>query len=223
MFNENSNHIYIDRSKSFLHRHYLLLKSHYFLCHSSLASFGPILDMTLYRRGFSNLEISYINLVVPFLVFFINPLIGYLADHTRRFRFIFNITFGLATILFIIMFVLPSLKTYHIQGQLYQTKTMKYSMVFCANKDFANKCALRSECGCVYQAICTPVRTRAYFNESLSMKKIHLNFTMNSENLQKNFKNPSISSKKHSTCDINYRVSINKIIHQYTEYTTRGK
>jgi MFS family permease len=136
-------------SKSFIQRDYIVLKLHYFLSHSSLSSFSPVLDMILDHRGLSFLEISYINLLIPFLVFFTNPLFGYIADHTRRFRLIFNITFGLGTILFVIMFFFPSIKNSHIRGELHENKTMEYSMIFCANEEFARKCTLRSKCGCI--------------------------------------------------------------------------
>ena len=67
---------------------------------------APILNLILRGRGFTDSEISYINLVIPFLIFFTNPLFGYFADRDRRFRLTFNITLGLATILFVIMFFL---------------------------------------------------------------------------------------------------------------------
>ncbi|CAF0934616.1 unnamed protein product [Adineta steineri] len=57
--------------------------------------------------------IAYVCLASPYNA---NPLVGFLADHTRRFRLIFNIALCLGTILFIIMFFLPSIKAYNIHG-----------------------------------------------------------------------------------------------------------
>ncbi len=220
--NETNNEFRVNRSSSFVHRHYLLLKAHYFLSYASLSSFGPILNITLRDRGLSSLEISYINLVIPFLIFFTNPILGYLADHSRRFRSTFNITFGLGTILIIIMFYLPSIKTYHIQGELYQTKTMKYSMIFCANENFVTRCALQSECGCIYQAKCTPLRTTHNLKDRSKEKIFHLNFTMNFEDVEEEFENVSISNKKHSKCQTNYRVLINETIYPFIEDQNTG-
>ncbi|CAF4121725.1 unnamed protein product, partial [Adineta steineri] len=78
-------------SSSLIHRYYLILKAHYFFSYASFAAFGPIMNIILRSRGLSDVEISYINLAIPFSVFFTNPLVGFLADHTRRFRLIFNI------------------------------------------------------------------------------------------------------------------------------------
>lgn len=191
-------------AKTFIHRHYFLLKAHYFFSHSSLASFIPILDMILDSRGLSKFEVLYINLVIPFLIFFINPLVGYIADHTRRFRLTFNITFGLATIVFLIMFFSPSIKTHHIQGQIHQNEKNQYSMIFCANEDFITKCTLRNKCGCIYQASCT---------SQLKSTIFHLNFTMNRKDIHED-SNLDIFNKKHSQCHIHYRMSIDGRIHQ---------
>jgi hypothetical protein len=214
MLNENMNVVSFDRSNSFVDRHYILLKVHYFLSHSSLSSFGPVLDMILNRRGLSFLEISYINLLIPFIVFFTNPLSGYIADHTRRFRLTFNIIFGLGTLLFLIMFFLPSIKTSDIRGELHQNQTMEYSMIFCANEEFARKCTLRNKCGCIYQAKCIPLTTFYHSKERSKRKTFHFNFTMNEEDIKEQLENLSDKSEKHSTCKINYRVSVNKRIDQ---------
>jgi hypothetical protein len=224
MLNQNSEDATVDRSKSlsFFQRYYVLLKAHYFFCYSNFASIGPILNITLRSRGLSNLEISSINLVIPFLIFFTNPLIGFCVDHTRRFRLTFNVILGLATISFTTLFFLPHIKTNNIQAEMYQTETMRYSMIFCASKEFADKCSLRSQCGCDYQAICTLFPTANNFNESSQRKIIHFNFTMDSKYVEKEVKNRSVRSTKGSVCDMNYRVSIDETIAQYIQIKSRG-
>jgi hypothetical protein len=192
MSTENNDDTTNDRRKSlpFLHRNYLLLKGHYFLSYCTFASLGPILSLILRGRGFTDAEISYINLCIPFLVFFTNPLLGFLADRGRHFRLTFNISLAIATILFIIMFFLPSIKFNHIQGEIHRTNPMKYSLDFDASKDFARKCALRAQCGCIYQANCT----KHHLNGDELMETFHLNLTMNSRHVKQ--ENRSISSRK---------------------------
>lgn len=197
-----------DHSKSFIHRYYILLKIHYFVSHSSIASFSPILDMILANRGLSFVEIFNINLMVPFVIFLTNPLIGYIADHSHRFRLTFNITFGLAFILFVIMFLIPSIKIDNIRGEFHQSETNEYSMIFCANEEFARKCSLRNECGCIYQAKCISIY------HSKERQIFHFNFTMNSQNIKEESKDLSLVNEKHSTCQINYRVLVKNIIDQ---------
>ncbi|CAF4224113.1 unnamed protein product, partial [Adineta steineri] len=199
-------------SSSLIHRYYLILKAHYFFSYASFAAFGPIMNIILRSRGLSDVEISYINLAIPFSVFFTNPLVGFLADHTRRFRLIFNIALCLGTILFIIMFFLPSIKAYNIHGGLYQTDTMEYSLNFCANKQFATKCALKSQCGCIYQANCTSLIMRKNNADmNISDKSFNFNFTMNSTYIKQKHKNvSSTDDNEHAICEINYRVPIEK-------------
>ncbi|CAF3916883.1 unnamed protein product [Rotaria sordida] len=187
-------------------------KPHYFLTYSSFAAIGPILNITLRNRGLSDIEISCINLINPFLIFFTNPLLAFFADHIRRFRLTFNIILCLITIVFSIIFFLPTLKSYSIQGEIYQIDTMKYSLTFCANKEFSTKCALRTRCGCTYQAYCRLLTMeKIYFNKSIPIKTFHFNFTMNSTYVDKQYKNVSIRSNKLRICSaINYHVSIDK-------------
>lgn len=216
MVNDNSDDITVDSAKSlsFFQRYYILLKGHYFLSYSSLASIGPVLNIILRGRGLNNLEISYINVIIPFLVFFTNPILGYFVDHTRHFRLAFNLTFGLASILFVIMFYLPSIQTNSIPGEIYQIETMKYSMNFCTNKDFDDKCVLRSECGCDCQVICTSLSTENTLNKKREVKRIYFNFTINSKYVEKELKNVSIINNERSICEINYHVSIDEIINK---------
>lgn len=178
---------------------YILLKSHYFLSYSCFASINPILSLTLRHRGLSNLEISTINLIIPFVVFFTNPLIGYFVDHTRRFRSTFNLILGFATLLVLGMFFLPSIQTFDIDSELYEIETNNYSLNFCADEHFVVKCSLRSSCGCVYQAVCTSMRT----NADQMKENLNLNFTMNENDLIKEVKNNSL-------CRIRYHVLIEK-------------
>ncbi|CAF0941647.1 unnamed protein product [Rotaria sordida] len=180
--------------------------------YDNFAAIGPILNITLRNRGLSDIEISCINLINPFLIFFTNPLLAFFADHIRRFRLTFNIILCLITIVFSIIFFLPTLKSYSIQGEIYQIDTMKYSLTFCANKEFSTKCALRTRCGCTYQAYCRLLTMeKIYFNKSIPIKTFHFNFTMNSTYVDKQYKNVSIRSNKLRICSaINYHVSIDK-------------
>lgn len=208
---ENNDDNTSDRRKSlpFLHRNYLLLKGHYFFSYSTFASLGPILSLILRGRGFTDAEISYINLGIPFLVFFTNPLLGFLADRGRRFRLTFNIALGIATILFVIMFFLPSIKFNHIQGEIHRTNPMEYSLDFGASKDFARKCALRAQCGCIYQANCTQLgMAEDHLNGDELMQTFDLNFTMNSRYVKQENRSISIRKNKPLAYSINYHISI---------------
>lgn len=207
-----------------MNHHYILLKSHYLFSYSCFASFYPILNLTLHNRGLSNLEISYISLFIPFLTFFTNPLIGYFVDHTRCFRLTFNIILGLAAVLFLIMFFLPSIKIHQIHGQLHQSQLNEYSLKFCAKTDFSSKCTSKDQCGCVYQSACKLLRIKSHFNQSLQMKIFHFNFTMNSTNVEQQFKNSSINNNtKYSICDPHYLVPMNQTIVQYMKGQYKGK
>ncbi|CAF4544074.1 unnamed protein product [Rotaria sp. Silwood2] len=125
---------------SFINRYYLLLKIHYFLFYSAYGAIIPILNLTLRAHGLSNTEISYSNIILPFLIFLTSPLIGFIADHSRRFILTFNIILSLIILLFLIMFSLPKVAT---------------------------KCETRSECGCSYQACCK--NENLTFNSTFTM------------------------------------------------------
>ncbi|CAF4556932.1 unnamed protein product [Rotaria sp. Silwood2] len=180
---------------SFINRYYLLLKIHYFLFYSAYGAIIPILNLTLRAHGLSNTEISYSNIILPFLIFLTSPLIGFIADHSRRFILTFNIILSLIILLFLIMFSLPSIKSHHIQANIYYDNQYGYVLNFCASQEVATKCATRSECGCSYQAYCK--------NENITFNST---FTMNSNAIEKHFKDHD-----NSICEIDYQVPIDEI------------
>ena len=94
---------------SWIDRFHLLLKGHYFFFFSAFGTLYPILSITLRSRGLTTQEIALMNLIIPFLVFFSNPLIGFFADKSRRYVFVFNVILVLVTVLYSIMFQLPSI------------------------------------------------------------------------------------------------------------------
>lgn len=178
---------------AFIHRHYLLLKTHYFLFFSSLGVMFPILNLTLRSHGLSNIEISFSNIILPFLVFFLSPSIGFLADRSRRFLLTFNLTFSIAVITLTSIFLLPSIQSDHIQAVLHHVEHSNYVLDFCASQEMATQCASRSECGCTYQALCR--------KENVPWK--NFTFPMTSSDLQKEF-----NDYQPSQCGITYRIPI---------------
>ncbi|CAF1291816.1 unnamed protein product [Adineta steineri] len=187
-------------SVSFFQRHYFLLKAHYFLFFSAFGVLYPILNITLRGRGLSNTEISYINLIIPFLVFFTNPLVGFLADHSRRYLLTFNIILGITTILYGLMFILPSVKTHHIQANMINDYKLGRVLDFCASKEVATLCSARSDCGCSYQSYCKADNFLYNFT-----------FTMKSTDIRQN-----ILNTEPATCGIEYRIPIDEYIRNYT-------
>ncbi|UJR36826.1 hypothetical protein I4U23_029539 [Adineta vaga] len=185
---------------SFVHRGHILLKAHYFLFFSAFGVIYPILSITLRSRGLSNTEISYINLIIPFLVFFTNPLVGFIADHSRRYLSTFNIILMTVTILYGIMFLLPSIKTEHIRAEMTRDQSLGHVLDFCASQEVATKCSSRSECGCSYKANC-----------STNNATLQFGFTMNATDTRQS-SHESIGTSEPSTCGIQYRVPINKYI-----------
>lgn len=179
--------------REFIDRHYLLLKSHYFFFFSSLGVMFPILNLTLRSHGLSNTEISFSNIILPFLVFFISPSIGFLADRSRRYLLTFNITFLIAVITLTSLFFLPSIQSDHIQADLHFVDSSNYVLDFCASQEMATQCSSRSECGCIYQALCR--------KENIKWK--NLTFSMTSSHLQKEF-----NDYQPSQCGITYRIPI---------------
>ena len=172
----------------FIQRHYLLLKTHYFLFYSSLGVISPILNLTLRSHGLSNTEISLSNIILPFLVFFLSPSIGFLADKSRRFLLTFNIIFVIAVMTLISLFFLPSIQSDHIQANLHRLDSSQYVLDFCASQEMATQCSSRSECGCIYQASC---------------RRRNFTFTMTSSDLQK-----ELNNYQPSQCGITYRIPI---------------
>lgn len=177
----------------FIQRHYLLLKTHYFLFYSSLGVIFPILNLTLRSHGLSNTEISFSNIILPFLVFFLSPSIGFLADRSRRFHFTFNIIFVIAVITLLTLFCLPSIQSDHIQANLHRLDSSQYVLDFCASQEMATQCSSRSECGCIYQASCRTDHRRWR----------NFTFTMTSSDLQK-----ELNDDRPSQCGITYRIPI---------------
>lgn len=192
-------------SVSFIHRYFLLLKAHYFLFFSAFGMLYPILNVTLRSRGLSNTEISYINLIIPFLVFFTNPLMGFTADHSRRYLLVFNCVLAIVTILYSFMFLLPTIKTHHIQANIYQYDQLGRVLEFCASQEVATKCSSRSECGCTYQSYC-------HFKNNT---KFNFTFTMNPNQTRTNINSLSDTSE-FKTCGIEYQVPINDYIKNYS-------
>ncbi|CAF4082337.1 unnamed protein product, partial [Rotaria sordida] len=202
-------------SLPFVHRYYILLKAHYFLFFSAFGILYPILNITLRNRGLSNAELSYINVIIPFIMFFTNPLIGFIADHSRRYLFIFNFILAIITIIYGIMFILPTVKSRNIQADIYHNNQYGYSLNFCASQEVATQCASRSQCGCSYQANCTLIDSLDYrYNNQ--MKTFVFTFSMNSKDFSKEI-NYATDMSEPETCGIKYRVSIDQIIKQYIE------
>jgi hypothetical protein len=161
-----------------------------FLFFSSFGIIFPILNLTLRSHGLSNIEISFSNIILPFLVFLTSPLIGFIADKSRRFLLTFNIIFIIVIITFTGLFFLPHIKFHHIRADLHRIQQSQYVLDFCASHEVATKCSSRSECGCTYQAYC---------------KKENFTFTMNSYHIQK-----ELNDNQQSQCGINYRIPIEK-------------
>ncbi len=189
--------------KSFVDRYYILLKSHYFLFFSAFGMIYPILGVTLRSRGLSNTEISYANLIVPFLLFFTNPLAGFTADHSRRYLLVFNCILAITTIFYGIMFILPTIKTHNIEAKIFPNDQLGRILDFCASDEVATKCSSRSECGCSYQAYCHKDNF-----------KFNFNFTMNS-NHTRQYINALINISQPAICGIEYQVPIDNYLQNY--------
>jgi len=204
------------KSTSFVHRFYVLLKVHYFLFFSAFGMLYPILNITLRGRGLSNTELSYINIIIPFLVFFTNPLLGYIADRSRRYLSTFNIVLIICTLLYAIMFLLPAVKTRNIEAEVIYDQKLGRVLEFCASREVGTQCASRSACGCSYQASCTP------FKSSNQKEHIAFNFSMNSKGIYKEIQGPTdINGPK--ACGIQYRVPVEQAIRQRIKDGSIGK
>lgn len=143
------------RTLPFIHHHYVLLKAHYFLYFSAFGIIAPIMNLTLRSRGLSTVELSYINIIIPFLVFFTNPLLGYIADHTRRYLSTFNIVLVISIAVFSGIFMLPPVRSNLIRGTLhYDNHNNNFLLQFSGSPEVGRECALRSACGCSYNATC---------------------------------------------------------------------
>ena len=104
----------VSKCCSLLEKKKMFLKFHYFFFYGSI---GSILNLTIRHRGLTDLEISIINLLIPFLCFLTNTIIGSIADHIRRYRLIFS-----STLTFLILFSFSSLKYFQLQGEIYQNQ-----------------------------------------------------------------------------------------------------
>jgi hypothetical protein len=201
---------------SFIHGYYILVKAHYFLYFAAFGILYPILNITLRSRGLSNIELSYINIIIPFLVFVTNPLLGLIADRTRRYISTFNVVLAAVTILYSIMFILPTVKTHKIQADVIYVNKVGRVLDFCASQEVATKCSSRSECGCAYQANC--ISKNSFHQE----KQFYFTFTMSSEDVSKEIRSTSDVDQP-STCGIQYRVPVDAAIKQYTKNGTISK
>ncbi|CAF1083226.1 unnamed protein product [Rotaria sp. Silwood1] len=214
--NDDDHAIDDKKSLSLLNRYYIFLKCHYFFLYATFGSFVPVLNITLRNRALYDIEILYINLIIPFIVFITNPLLGLFVDRLRRFRLVFNIILILATISLTIMFYLPALKSYSIDGQIYKSDIMEYSLTFCSNKQFASKCALRAKCGCTYQAFCRSLITiKNNLNDNKPIKTFRFNFTMDSTYVNDDHQNVSLRTNETSQCLVNYLLPIDQTINMY--------
>jgi hypothetical protein len=202
----------------FFHRYYLFLKAHYFLFFSAFGVLYPILNVTLRSRGLSNTELSYINMIIPFLIFFTNPLMGFLADRSRRYLLTFNCLLTIVTIIYAILFILPPVKSRNIQADMFYDSRLGRVLDFCASREVATKCASRSECGCSYQANCTSI----YYRGPNETKTIFFTFSMNSEDIRREIKDTTDLSQP-AACGIEYQVPVDGVIEQYKQNRGFGK
>lgn len=209
---------------SYINRNNILIKIHYFFLYSTFASILPILNILLRNRSLTDIEILYINIIIPFIVFITNPLFGLIIDRLRYFRLIFNIILLISTILLIIVFNLPSLKSYVIQGYIYKSDINEYSLSFCATKQFAYKCSLRSQCGCTYQAHCRSlieIKNNLNYNEPI--KKFRFNFTIDSTFINYDYNNVTLINNKTLKCLVNYHLPMDQNINIYKINQPIGK
>ncbi|CAF4002893.1 unnamed protein product, partial [Rotaria magnacalcarata] len=182
---------------SFIQRYHVILKTHYFLFFAGFGVVFPILNLTLRAHGLSNTEISLSNTILPFLVFVSSPLMGLIADKSRRFLLTFNILLFIVIAAFTILFSLPRIKSHKIQADLQRLKTSEYALDFCSSQEVVTQCSSRSECGCSYQAYCKA--------EDLSF-----NFTMAHYSPIEHTLTDSLKSK----CGIRYRVPVDQNVLQ---------
>ena len=199
------------KSRSFLDRYNILLKLHYFLYFSSFGALYPIINITLRSRGLSDTELSYINIIVPFLVFFTNPLLGFIADRSGRYKLTFSVVVTLCTILFGIMFLLPSMKTQQIRANL-DYEASNYALEFCASQEVATKCSSRSTCGCSYRANCSMLDTH-HPHEHFAFE-----FKMNSKNIH-----PQRLDHASAGCGIQYNVPVTAEVQNCSQKSTSSK
>lgn len=204
MLAPTTNVVSASSSVPFYHRYYVLLKAHYFLFFSAFGIIYPILSVTLRDRGLSNAEIAYTNLIIPFLVFFINPWIGFIADHTRRYLLTFNSILVVVISLYICMFLLSPISSDKIKANMVYDDRLGHVLDFCASQEAATQCSARSECGCAYTALC--VKQNVSFD---------FNFTMNAKHTRHISVAPTDMSHSDS-CGLQYRVPVNQSVANYS-------
>lgn len=195
--------IHLEQSPSVFQRYYIFLKAHYFLFFSAFGILYPVLNITLRSRGLSDSELSYLNMIIPFIVFFSNPLSGFLADQTRRYLLVFNVILGTVTLLYVLMFLVPPIQTHYIEGKIILDEQPTSRMLeFCANQEMATKCSSRSSCGCSYYAYCKT--DNLVFNFTFTMNATHT-------------RDPSINHiglHQTRTCERQYQVPIDDFLGQ---------
>ncbi|CAF1473106.1 unnamed protein product, partial [Rotaria sordida] len=89
--------------------------------------------------------------------------------------------------------------------------SMKYSLSFCANKQFTSKFTLTSQCGCTYQAFCrslTAIKNNSHDNKPI--ETFHFNITMNSTYVNDDHRNVSLRTNETSECPVNYLLTIDR-------------
>ncbi|CAF3227411.1 unnamed protein product [Rotaria socialis] len=182
---------------SFIQRYHVILKAHYFLFFAGFGVVFPILNLTLRAHGLSNTEISLSNTILPFLIFVSSPLMGFIADKSRRFLLTFNILLFIVIGAFTILFSLSHIKSHKIQADLQRLKTSQYALDFCSSQEVVTQCSSRLECGCSYQAYC-------------NADDLTFNFTMAQYSSIEHTLTDSLKSK----CGIRYRVPIDKDVLQ---------
>ena len=183
----------------FIHRFHILVKAHYFLFFAAFGSIYPVLSITIRARGLANTEIFLINTIIPFIVFFTNPLSGWLADRLRRYKGTFNALCLIVLVLYTVIFMLPHIKTRPIEADMYTDHKLGPVLDFCVSQEVVSKCVSRSTCGCSYGAKCD-------FKDPSLPSHLAFNFSMTSKEISKDRIEPS--DMKTLPCGIEYRVPI---------------
>ena len=198
---------------SLLTRYHIPLKLHYFFFFAGSGALYPILSITLGHRGLSNLEISCMSLIVPFLGFITNPCVGFIADRSRRVCLTFNAVLSFATTFYIMFFLMPSIKSHRIQAEMRRSQTLGRVLDVRTSDNVATTCASKIQCGCLYQAECTSLTTVTVVNESKHFNVLDFNFTMN----------PTDRGREKSNCGFHYEVPIENALVKRLDNQTIGR
>ena len=156
----------------FLHRYQLPLKFHYFSYYFAFGSLYPMLSVILSGRGLSGTELGLINAVVPFLLFFTNPLAGFIADHSRRYLLVFNLALIISNVIYGSIFLLKPIERQPFTGILNVQDATYPSLDFCPSREFVTVCET-SKSICSYSANCKgadhpPIEFNFFFNQTLN-------------------------------------------------------